>query len=212
MKKSFVYALLSAILLTGATIFSSCSSNEETIDNPNFNPWTNEVVAEFVFNVSTGNEATTRQSSAATQATTSEMFRGITNAALFTYKLANDGKHIAAAAVADKYIDLGSPIASATIDADKSHRVLEMSLPINTNTMLFYGKAPEGTPSGAEPAKGYTAYDVYGHLDDYTLAGGTGNNAGKDISAANFELGKRMTAENKTKYDEIKKLLGGVLT
>ena len=212
MKKSFVYALLSAILLTGATIFSSCSSNEETIDNPNFNPWTNEVVAEFVFNVSTGNEATTRQSSAATQAKTSVTFRGITNAALFTYKLANDGKHIAAAAVADKYIDLGSPIASATIDADKSHRVLEMSLPINTNTMLFYGKAPEGTPSEAELAKGYTAYDVYGHLDDYTLAGGTGVNAGKDISAANFELGKRMTNENKTKYEEIKKLLGGVLT
>lgn len=212
MKKSFVYALLSAILLTGATIFSSCSSNEETIDNPNFNPWTNEVVAEFVFNVSTGNEATTRQSSAATQAVNTETFRGITNAALFTYKLANDGKHLATATVADKYIDLGSPIASATIDAQKSHRVLEMSLPINTNTMLFYGKAPEGTPSNAELANGYTAYDVYGHLDDYTLAGGTGNNAGKDISAANFELGKRMTAENKTKYDEIKKLLGGVLT
>ena len=213
MKKSFVYALLSAIALTGTTIFSSCSSSEDTADvNPNYNPETNEVVTKFVFNVSTGNEATTRQSSAATQATTSEMFRGITNAALFTYKLENDGKHIAAAAVADKYIDLGSPIASATIDAEKSHRVLEMSLPINTNTMLFYGKAPEGTASSAEAGKGYSAYDLYGHLDGYTLAGGEGDNAGKDISEANFELGKRMTVENKAKYEMIKKLLGGVLT
>lgn len=213
MKKNFIYALMSAIALTGATMFTACSSNEDTADvNPNFDPKTNEVLTKFVFNVSTGNEATTRQSSAATQAVNTETFRGITNAALFTYKLADDGKHLAAAAVANKYIDLGSAIASATIDNTNSHRVLEMSLPINTNTMLFYGKAPEGTASSAEAEKGYTAYDVYGHLDAYNLAGGTGDDAGKDISAANFELGKRMTPANKTKYEEIKELLGGVLT
>lgn len=213
MKKLFNYAFLSAIALTGATMFTACSSSEDTADvNPNYNSETNEVVTKFVFNVSTGNEATTRQSSAATQATTSETFRGITNAALFTYKLADDGKHLAAAAVANKFIDLGQPVASSTITSTQSHRVLEMSLPINTNTMLFYGKAPEGTASSAEAQNGYTAYDVYGHLDAYTLAGGTGDNAGKDISAANFELGKRMTTANKTKYEEIKKLLGGVLT
>ncbi|MBQ2210527.1 MAG: hypothetical protein II404_11275 [Prevotella sp.] len=221
MKKLFNYAFLSAIALTGATMFTACSSSEDSTasteeQNPNFNPVTNEVLTKFVFSVSTGNQATTRQSSSATQATTSETFRGITNAALFTYKLTGDptgdGKHLPAATTADKYIDLGSPVASATISNTNSHRVLEMSLPINTNTMLFYGKAPEGTASSAEATKGYSAYDLYGHLDAYTLAGGTGDDAGKDISAANFELGKRMTAANKTKYEEIKKLLGGVLT
>ena len=216
MKKYFNFAFVGAIALLGAGVFTACSS-ESGIDlgdntNPNYDPVEQSVYAQFVFNVSTGNQATTRQSSSATQATTSETFRGINNAALFTYKLPNDGKHLAAAAVANKFIDLGTPLASGTIDATHSHRVLEMSLPINTNTMLFYGKAPEGTASSAEAAKGYSAYDLYGHLDDYTLAGGTGDNAGKDISAANFELGKRMTAANKTKYDEIKKLLGGVLT
>lgn len=222
MKKYFNYAFASAIVLLGANVFSACSSSEDTLSegpeqtNPNYDPATNEVFTKFVFNVSTGNQATTRQSSGATQATNTETFRGITNAALFTYKLpgtpTGDGKHLAAAAVADKYIDLGSPVASATISSTQSHRVLEMSLPINTNTMLFYGKAPEGTASSAEAAKGYSAYDLYGHLDGYTVAGGTGDNAGKDISAANFELGKRMTADNKTKYTEIQKLLGGVLT
>ncbi len=215
MKKYFNYAFAGAIALLGAVGFTSCSSNEDAADvNPNFNPETNEVYTNLVFNVSTSNQATTRQSSSATQATTSETFRGINNAALFTYKLGTDadGKHLAAAAVADKYIDLGTPLASGTITAAESHRVLEMSLPINTNTMLFYGKAPEGTASSAEATKGYSAYDLYGHLDDYTLASSTGENAGKDISTANFELGKRMTAANKTKYDEIKKLLGGVLT
>ncbi len=215
MKKVLNFALMGAIALTGATMFTGCSSGDEAVvenNNPNYDPDTQTVYAQFVFNVSTGNQATTRQSSAATQATTSETFRGINNAALFTYKLADDGKHLAAAAVANKFIDLGTPLASGTITADNSHRVLEMSLPINTNTMLFYGKAPEGTASSAEAEKGYSAYDLYGHLDAYTLAGGTDANAGKDISAANFELGKRMTADNKTKYDEIKKLLGGVLT
>ena len=217
MKKYFNFAFVGAIALLGAGVFTACSS-ESGIDlgdnntNPNYDPVDQSVYAQFVFNVSTGNQATTRQSSAATQATTSETFRGINNAALFTYKLTDDGKHLAAAAVANKFIDLGSPLASGTIDDTHSHRVLEMSLPINTNTMLFYGKAPEGTASPAEATKGYSAYDLYGHLDDYTLAGSTGENAGKDISAANFELGKRMTADNKAKYDEIKKLLGGVLT
>ena len=215
MKKLFNYALIGAIALTGSTMLTSCSSSDEAAaenNNPNYDPDTQTVYAQFVFNVSTGNQATTRQSSSATQATTSELFRGINNAALFTYKLNADGEHLAAAAVANKFIDLGTPLASATIDATHSHRVLEMSLPINTNTMLFYGKAPEGTASSGEASKGYTAYDLYGHLDDYTLASSTGENAGKDISTANFELGKRMTAANKAKYDEIKKLLGGVLT
>ena len=216
MKKYFNFAFVSAIALLGAGVFTACSS-ESGMDlgdntNPNYDPVEQSVYAQFVFNVSTGNQATTRQSSAATQATTSETFRGINNAALFTYKLDADGKHLATAAVANKYIDLGSPLASGTITTANSHRVLEMSLPINTNTMLFYGKAPEGTASSAEATKGYSAYDLYGHLDDYTLAGGTDENAGKDISAANFELGKRMTAANLTKYNEIKKLLGGVLT
>ena len=215
MKKMFKFAFLSAIALTGSTMLTSCSSSDDAAaenNNPNYDPDTQTVYAQFVFNVSTGNQATTRQSSAATQASTSETFRGINNAGLFTYKLSDDGNHLATATTADKFIDLGSPIASSQITSSKSHRVLEMTLPINTNTMLFYGKAPEGTPSSAESTKGYSAYDVYGHLDDYTLAGGTGDDAGKDISNANFELGKRMTAENKTKYDEIKKLLGGVLT
>lgn len=215
MKRYFNFAFAGAIALTGSTMLTSCSSSDDAAaenTNPNYDPDTQTVYAQFVFNVSTGNQATTRQSSAATQASTSETFRGINNAGLFTYKLGTDGKHLATATTADKFIDLGSPIASSQITSSNSHRVLEMTLPINTNTMLFYGKAPEGTPSSAESNKGYSAYDVYGHLDDYTLAGGTGGNAGKDISEANFELGKRMTAENKAKYDEIKTLLGGVLT
>ena len=216
MKKYFNFAFLSAIALAGIFGLTACSSSDDLAaeTNPNYDPNTKEVVANFVFNVSTGNQATTRQSSSATQAVNTEIFRGISNAALFTYKLGNtnDGKHLAAAAVADKYIDLGQVLGAATIDNTHSHRVLEMSLPINTNTMLFYGKAPEGTASSAEATKGYSAYDVYGHLDEFKVAGGTGENLNKDITEANFELGKRMTTANKEKYTNIQNLLGGVLT
>ena len=67
MKKTNQFVLGFAIALTGALGFSACSSNDEAeVNNPNYNPETNEVLAKFVFNVSTGNTATTRQSSAAT--------------------------------------------------------------------------------------------------------------------------------------------------
>ena len=205
MKKLFSYALFGAIALSGTFALTACSSSEDVAENnPNYNPETNEVLTKFVFNVSTGNQATTRQSPAATQATNTETFRGITKAALFSFKQSADGKHLAAANTADKYFDLADVVAQSAIDKDHSHRILEMSLPINTNTLLFYGKAPEGTASSAEATAGYSAYDVYGHLDDFTVAGGTGDAAGKDLAAANFELGKRITTADKAKYEEIK--------
>ena len=100
MKRYFNFAFAGAIALTGSTMLTSCSSSDDAAaenNNPNYDPDTQTVYAQFVFNVSTGNQATTRQFSAATQATTSETFRGINNAGLFTYKLTNDGKHLAEA-------------------------------------------------------------------------------------------------------------------
>ena len=74
MKKIQQLALMSAIALTGAVGFTACSSANDDVSqdvtNPNFNSKTNEVLAKFVFNVSTGN-STTRQTSAATQAAVS---------------------------------------------------------------------------------------------------------------------------------------------
>ena len=130
MKKTNQFVLGFAIALTGALGFSACSSNDEAeVNNPNYNPETNEVLAKFVFNVSTGNTATTRQSSAATQASVSETFRGIDNAVLFSFKQGNDGKTIAAASTADKRYDLSRIISAGAISEDQSSRVIETSLP-----------------------------------------------------------------------------------
>ena len=210
MKKIQQLALMSAIALTGAVGFTACSSSDDVsqdVSNPNFNPQTNEVWAKFVFNVSTGN-STTRQTSAATQAAVSETFRGIDNAVLFSFKQGSDGKTIAAAGTADKRYDLSRIIAAGGVSEDKASRVIETSLPLNSNTLLFYGRAIPGTVSQSEADAGITAYDMFGHLDKYEVAG-TGE--GVDLANTTFELSSRING-NKENFKKIQDLLAGVLT
>ena len=166
--------------------------------NPNYNPDTGEVLTKFVFNVATGN--TTRQTSAATQATSSDVFRGINSAVLLSFKQADDSKHISAATTADKRYDLESIMSSGSIDQTNSHRVIETSLPLNTNSLIFYGKAIQPTPAD---------YEAYGHLEDFTIADPTAT--GLDMSKTNIELASRING-NLDNFQKIGNLLGGILT
>ena len=87
MKKSSFF-ISSMMALTCEFGLTACSSaNEEVVDNPNYDPVTKTVNANFVFSVSTGNtsSAITRQSSATTQATLGEVFRGIGTSQLFAF-------------------------------------------------------------------------------------------------------------------------------
>lgn len=202
MKKNLMFAMFGAIALTGSVGLSSCTSSDDVADvNPNFNPETNEVTTQFVFNVSNGNTATTRQSEKATQASSSlaaANFRGIDNSYVMCFKqTTGDGNYLSTAATADKSFDMSRVVAAGTLDNSKSRRVLEMSLPLNTNTMLFYGKAINEDNTS-------TAYNTYGHLDDYTVT--------DNLANVNFQLGKRLTSGDKTKFQEIQKLLATALT
>jgi len=153
MKKIMNYAILSAIAFTGAIGFSSCSDeNVGAENNPNYNPATDEVNVDFVFNVSTANEPTTRMSAATTQANLSQPFRGITDAYLGAFKLGTDGKYVTDPdGAADKLYPLGSvlgagklnPNVEASGDVTKSRRVLQLSLASGTNSLMFWGKAPK---------------------------------------------------------------------
>jgi hypothetical protein len=207
MKKYFNFALMSAIALSGTIGFTACSSSDDAIaeeqkveNNPNFDPNKNEVTTQFVFNVSSGSSATTRQSGAATQASSSLSatdFRGIDHSYIMCFKQGSDGNPLSAAATADKSFDMSRIVAAGTLDNSKSRRVLEMSLPLNTNTMLFYGRAinEETTPA---------SYNIYGHLDDYTIT--------DNLANVNFQLGRRLTAAKKTEFQEVQKLLAAALT
>jgi hypothetical protein len=154
MKKFQFLALMGAAALTGATLFS-CSNDSELAEvNPNYNPATGEVTTNFVMNVNTNRSPITRMTSANTQATTTNLFRGITDAHLLTF-LRNapvaDGKHVInTATAANKHYSLGNVYSTgqATTDGNKSHRILELALPTETNTLIFYGKAPKTASDG----------------------------------------------------------------
>lgn len=155
MKQLINKAFLGAIAFVSAIGFSACSDDNVVAEtNPNYNPETGEVTTQFVLNVATSNTPTTRMSAFDTQAdvTSASGFRGITNAQLFTFKLgtSNDGKHVSTAAQADKVYSFGTILNPGALDPNgdgsstpKSHRVVELSLPTETNALIFYGKAPK---------------------------------------------------------------------
>lgn len=157
MKKIKFFALMGAIALTGAIGFTACSSSEDAVaeDNPNYNPETKEVTTQFVFNVSAANAGKTRMTSANTQASTSELFRGIENAQLFAYKLGTGGSRVTTGYEASaKTYNLGnilSPgqlVPEGTGTTTKSKRIIELALPTETTSLMFWGKAPQ---SGTDP-------------------------------------------------------------
>lgn len=164
MKKYFNFAFLSAIALAGAFGITACSSSDDLAaeTNPNYNPNTKEVTVDFVFNVETGANASTRMSASTVQIGTNT-FRGIKNAQLFTYKLGTDGKHVSAnTETADKTYDLDQLLAQGQLNGtgtDQSRRVLEMALPTGTNTLMFWGRAMQSTVP-----EGKTAGAVYGSI------------------------------------------------
>lgn len=163
MKKNLMFAMFGAIALTGAVGLSSCTDEDVVDVNPGYNPETGEVPVDFVFNVETGAKSTTRMAASTVQIGTGT-FRGIRNAQLYTYKLASDGSHVSAGTeTANKVYDLNELVAQGQLNGggtDVSRRVLEMSLPTGTNTLMFWGRAMQGSV-----AAGKTAGAVYGSID-----------------------------------------------
>ena len=62
MKKNFNFALVGAIALVGAAGFTACSSSDEIVNNPDYNPETNTVKTTISINIDPNNSvANTRQ-------------------------------------------------------------------------------------------------------------------------------------------------------
>ena len=198
MKRRFVFYVMSALALVG---FNSC---EKEI-NPNYNPETQEVVTNFVFNVPGANKVTTRMSNAATQAYNGMSFRGINNAVLLSYaKDGNNGKILAADETATKINDLSTVVAPNVLSPTNSRRVLEMSLPLKTNTLLFYGIAPQGEAYQTSTNPFYTVNDCYGKMASFSI--------GQDAGSTDISLQKRISGDNKTKFETTEKLFSGIMS
>lgn len=203
MNKLTKLSLLSVALLA-TTVACQREAVVEEPASPNFDPTKNEVVADFVFNVSTSTSQT-KQNSSAVQASPDDDFRGISDAKLMSFGQLSggnpdDGKVLAADTDAEKVFDLATVLAPGALNRDASRRVLEISLPLKSNTLLFYGKAPMGDAYG-----GFSnVKDCYGFMDSYSI----GQNAG----SANFKIGSRISAEDYNKFKIIENLIAGCQT
>lgn len=182
MKKVLNFALIVAIALTGATMFTGCSSGDEAVveNNPNYNAVTNEVTAQFVLNVSSATGNTTRQSADVVQKNAN--FRGLKDAKLIglstshsSYLAPYNGEATTEPSYAvKKTYDLGTLYAASSIsnagDDNKessSRRVLQLVLPLQTDAMLVYARA---IPSGTDEENGKVGMNVMANPENTTFS------------------------------------------
>ena len=152
MKKLFNYAMLGAIALAGATGLTACSSSDDAVveKNPTYDPATNSVTTQFVLNVSSATNGTTRQSADIVQKNSN--FRGLQDAKLVAlstghsaYVAPYDGEATTGFAV-NKTFDLGTLYGSSAVTAadnltGSSNRILELAMPLEADAMLVYARA-----------------------------------------------------------------------
>jgi hypothetical protein len=154
------YAGAIALLSTG---FASCASNDEIADqNPTYDPVEKTVTTQFVLNIASSEMPETRQS--ATTVQKAKNFRGMQDAKLIglstgktydpdhpTYWLAPFAGTSTGYTV-NKTYDLGTLYGTTAVDnnpesdnaENSSHRVVELTLPVQTDAMLVYGRAIPG--------------------------------------------------------------------
>lgn len=200
MKKNFKYALMGAIVLTGATGFTGCASDDGVAENinPSYDAATGLVKSQFVLNIASN--AKTRSGKTTVQGD-GDNFRGIDNTLLFAYKTSGKGfvdASFAAAEAANRY-DLGMVAAANSLDNDgsNSHRILELAMPTGTDAMLFYGKAIRGTTPD---------FNEIGKVT-YTVSGKTATGA----TGFSFSLNPRVGADA-NRFTYTAELLAAIMT
>ena len=171
------FAYTSAIALLSAGLFAACSSSDDTALDPkqDITPQKDEVNVNFVFNVSTANEATMRMTAANTQATLTQPFRGITNAYIGVFKQNADGKYVSTSITTEKLYPFGTIIGKNGIDPNageesntpKSRRVVEVSLPTDVNSLMFWGKAIK---DGTSTDQGKITMNVSSNLSETSFS------------------------------------------
>lgn len=151
MKKLINYALFGAIVLSGTFGLTACSSSDDVAinENPTYDPATNSVTTQFVLNIASPNMSPmTRQGAATVQQ--NQNFRGMQDARIFALKTTHPTwlAPYTGSETLKKTYDLGTLYTPSMVDNTgdnnkdaSSNRVLELSLPLETDAMLVYSKA-----------------------------------------------------------------------
>ena len=133
MKKNFVYAMMSAIALTGAVCFSSCSSSDELADvNPTFDG--EKVKTAFTISVGDVKSPVTRMEADPVQQ--DEAFNGMTDIYLFPFTTTI----ASSTTINESYIHLDDIAVFDTKVAGANGKIYnDVSFSVGVNNFLFYG-------------------------------------------------------------------------
>lgn len=176
--------------------------------NPSYNAEKGEVTTQFVLNIAPGTTPKTKLSADVAQV--GMPFRGISQAHILAFELDNDNKANSEfyifkpgddKAVATRDYDLGDLVTQGGISDDHSSRVLELSLPLKTNALAFYGLA-------SKPDQGSMTSIEYNNKYGKIIAEGTGFNS--TVEDIRFSLVNRLTDEQA--FTRFGALLSGILT
>ena len=176
--KRFSFIVLAALTLLG---LSACVERQEV--NPYFDPQTNTVNAQFVLNIASANTPETKQKEGDVQHDGS--FRGIDDATMFAYILrdpANPSNYLDGSKVYSNTLspaqmyNLSTVLGEGTINAASGTRVMEVSLPTGTNSIIFYAKALRKAQPGLDNDELYGAIEYVaptsdGRTTDMTILG-----------------------------------------
>lgn len=138
--------------------------------NPTYNPDDNTVLAKLVLNVSSA-ASETKQTATAVQAGGAN-FRGMQDVHLLTYKVDDVSPsgdpflYDVANHVATKDFDLGNMMLEGDANTTSGIRVLQLALPLETNTVLVYGRA---TRTGKDTDEKLGHVDAAGEAVNTTL-------------------------------------------
>lgn len=123
----------------------ACQREPQAPVNPTYNPDDNTVVANLILNVSSGSSQT-KQTAASVQAGGAN-FRGMQDVHLLTYEvdeIGPDGQpflYDVENHQATKDFNLGNMMQEGDATTTSGIRVLQLALPLKTNTVLLYGRA-----------------------------------------------------------------------
>ena len=136
-------ALMGAIALTSAVGFTACSSSDDvTVNNPDFNPETNSVKTEFTISLPNYVGSTTRQTAAIAQAQATPTFRGMQNIKLIPYGAAVETTSTPLNSKVFELPNFGSSTdPNWDLATQKAKVYKNLDVPIGTKVFMFYSQA-----------------------------------------------------------------------
>ena len=174
----------------------ACQREPQAPVNPTYNPDDNTVVANLILNVSSGSSQT-KQTAEAVQAGGAN-FRGMQDVHLLTFsvdEVGPDGQPFLFDVKnhqASKDFDLGNMMSEGDASLSSGIRILQLALPLKTNTVLVYGRA---TRTGKDKD------EKLGHVES----------GGSTVSDVTFSLKDRMNGRN-AEFALFGDLMGRILT